>query len=103
MHQYGYDFDGQYVTRTKEEKTWWQATKDACAKAVDDVKKAPLRKQALNAIADHALQHVYEEQAQAKRDKSAAKNTAKAEKAAAKAAASKSKLEQVVEATTAQA
>lgn len=112
MHQYDFNYDAHSasVKKVQREETVWQGTKKLVGTLVDDVKKAPIRRKALHAIADHALREVYEEQEQAKRDSEAAKNAektkkrvAKQEAKAAKEAASKSKLEQVVEEATATA
>ena len=101
MHQYDFDYDAQeaQVTRTSKEITALQAVTNTFTKAFDDMKKAPLRRKALNAIADNALATV---NAQIEADKQAkfdAKKAANLEKKVAKEATAKSKLEKVVENT----
>lgn len=85
------------VTKTTEEKTLWQGVKGGVNNFVDDVKKAPLRKRALKAIADNALEDIYAEIKAEQIARREEKEAAKAAKVAAKEAAARTKLETVVE------
>jgi hypothetical protein len=96
MHQsYDYVFDAKQTKVSRTEKT--TTLKEKCAKVIQDVQRYPLRRQATNAIADHALREVYAKQQAEKDAKIAAKAEAKEAKAAEKEAAKQSKLESVVQ------
>lgn len=101
--KYEYDVNTNRIVKTTEEKTIWQGMKDGVSNTIDDIKKAPMRRKALKAIADNALEAIYAEIADEKRARQEEKEQAKAEKQAAKEAASKSKLDRLVEEATATA
>lgn len=101
--RYEYDVNTNRIVKTTEEKTLWQGMKSGVANTIDDIKKAPMRRRALKAIADSALESIYQEIEDEKRARQAEKEQIKADKAAVKEAASKSKLDKIVENTVATA
>ena len=101
MHQYDFDYDAQeaQITETLKEVTVFQATKNSLKKTFNDIQRAPIRRKALNAIADKSLETIDAKKAADKQAKFDAKKATNLEKKVAKEAAAKSKLEKVVENT----
>lgn len=84
-----YSPEGNVVRFVEAKASFWDTLIGATSKAIDDVKKAPSRRKALNTFADHLLREEYIKEERAKADKKTQKELKK-----------RTKLEQVVEEAT---
>lgn len=84
-----YSPEGNVVRFVEAKASFWDTLIGTTSKAIDDIKKAPSRRKALNEFADYLLREEYAIEKKAKADKKAQKESKK-----------RTKLEQVVEEAT---